>query len=91
MIAFHRDFLVPSGSGLGFRALSPFFFVSFLRNGATNEFLSWKHGLLLFGVYTGVIGLYFNFNTLTSDFNMFSPSVHSGPGKTSWAEEDVEP
>ena len=34
-----RDFLVSSGSGLGFRGLSPFFvFVSFLRNGATNEF-----------------------------------------------------
>ena len=37
---FHRDFLVPSGSGLGFRGLAPFFsFVSFLRNGAPNEFL----------------------------------------------------
>ena len=36
---FHRDFLVPSGSGLGFRGLSPFFsFVSFLRNGMPNEF-----------------------------------------------------
>ena len=37
---FHRDFLAPSGSGLGFRGLSPFFsFVSFLRNGAPNEVL----------------------------------------------------
>ena len=36
---FHRDFLAPSGSGLGFRGLSPFLsFVSFLRNGAPNEF-----------------------------------------------------
>ena len=35
---FHRDFLAPSGSGLGFRGLSPFFyFVSFLRNGAPSE------------------------------------------------------
>ena len=35
---FHRDFLVPSGSGLGFRGLSPFFsFVSFLKNGVPNE------------------------------------------------------
>ena len=38
-IAFHRGFLVPSGSGLGFRGLSPFFsFVSFLMNGAPNKF-----------------------------------------------------
>ena len=37
---FHRDFLAPSGSGLGFRGLSRFFsFVSFFRNGAPNEFL----------------------------------------------------
>ena len=36
---FHRVFLAPSGSGLGFRGLSPFFsFVSFLRNGMPNEF-----------------------------------------------------
>ena len=31
---FHRDFLAASGSGLGFRGLSPFFsFVSFSRMG----------------------------------------------------------
>ena len=41
--------------------LSPFFsFVSFLKSGATNELFianetSWKHGLLLFGVYACVI------------------------------------
>ena len=57
---FHRDFLAPSGSGLGFRGLSPFFsFVSFLRNGAPHEFFLRmnvvEHGLLLFGVYAGVI------------------------------------
>ena len=38
-MVFHRDFLAPSGSGLGFCGLSPFFsFVSFFRNGARNEF-----------------------------------------------------
>ena len=38
-MVFHRDFLAPAGSGLGFRGLSPFFsFVSFLRNGARNDF-----------------------------------------------------
>ena len=31
-IVFHRDFLAPSGSGLGFRGLSPFF-LSFLFSG----------------------------------------------------------
>ena len=38
---FHPGFLAPSGSGLGFRGLSPttfFSFVSFLRNGMPNEF-----------------------------------------------------
>ena len=38
---FHRDFLAPSGSGLGFRGLSLFFsFVSFSRMGhpMTNDF-----------------------------------------------------
>ena len=63
-IVFHRDFLVLSGSGLGFQGLSTFFsFVSFLRNGAPmgaqwilySAWTSWKHGLLLFGVYAGVI------------------------------------
>ena len=38
---FQRDFLVLSGSGLGFRGLSTFFsFVSFLRDGAPNEFFN---------------------------------------------------
>ena len=55
----HHDFLVSSGSGLGFRGL-PTFFLSFLfSDRATNEFYctwtSWMHGLLLFGVYAGVI------------------------------------
>ena len=35
----HHDFLVSSGSELGFRGLSPFFSSdSFCMNGATNEF-----------------------------------------------------
>ena len=38
-IAFHRDFLAASGSGLGFRGLSPSYSFPFLfRNGAPNEF-----------------------------------------------------
>ena len=55
-IVLYHNFLVSCGSGP-----SPFFsFVPFLRNGVTHEFfLAHERGLLLFGVYAGVIFLVF--------------------------------
>ena len=60
-IVFHRDFLGPSGSGLGFPGfVSLLFFRFFFQKWGTQWILycawtSWKYGLLLFGVYAGVI------------------------------------
>ena len=56
-----HDFLVSSGSGLGLRGLSPFFFFRFFFQEWGDQWMLyctwalWKHGLLLFGVYAGVI------------------------------------
>ena len=58
---FHRDFLAPSGSGLGFRGLSPFFsFVSFSRMGHPMIFLLRMNVaeiwfVAVWGLYAGVI------------------------------------